>query len=378
MSFKKPLIVLTSALCLLTGCTKQAPLPVLAPVAAPAPVTTVWDKHINASTKVDFTKFTPAVDGSQLFTSDIKGDVGSVQLASGTDNWRVGLKQAASAGVAVGGGAIYVPTVKSELYALNEQNGQVLWHVSLPDLSSTGPTYAKGQVYVKTIDDKLIALNASTGQTLWTYDEGATQLQLLGSSRAVVSGNTVIAGFSDGKVNAINASNGQLIWQTVVATPQGFSDIGQMIGIYADPVIANGSVFVASYHGSLSALDLQSGQIQWQRKFSNYAGIAAAGNSLFASNPVGSIYALSQDDGSVLWKQNELNGRQLSGIAVDGNNIIVGDDQGNLHWLSQRDGHFAARTFLGKSPITVTPLVVSGNVVALTLNGNVFVLRLSA
>ncbi len=379
MSFKKPFILAICAMPFIAACTsKQSSLPPLAPVTSSVPVNTVWYKHINASTKIDFTKFTPAVDGSQLFASDVNGDVGSFQLNNGSDNWRTRLKKAASGGVAVGGGAVYVPTVNGELYALNEQNGAVLWHVTLPDQSNTAATYANGQVYVKTIDGKLVALNASNGQTVWTYDEGATELQLLGSSRAVVSGNTVIAGFSDGKVDAINANNGQLIWQTIVATPQGFSDVSQMVGVFADPVISGNAVYVASYHGTISALDLSSGRMIWQHPISNYAGIAVDDDSVFATNTGGTIFAYSKDDGTVLWKQSALHGRELSGPAINGSNIVLGDNEGNVHWLSEQDGHFTARTFVGKSPIAVTPLVVSGNVIVLSQNGNVFVLRLAA
>ncbi|MFN7097757.1 MAG: PQQ-binding-like beta-propeller repeat protein, partial [Gammaproteobacteria bacterium] len=237
---------------------------------------------------------------------------------------------------------------------------------------------ANGQVYVKTIDGKLTALTASNGQAAWTYDEGATELQLLGSSSAVVSGNTVVAGFSDGKVNAINANNGQLIWQTTVATPQGFSDVSQMVGIFANPVVYGGVVYVASYHGTVSALDLSSGHIIWQHPLSDYAGLAVNGDGVFAINTNGIIFAFSRDDGTMLWKQAALKGRQLSGTAIDDNNVVVGDNQGSLHWLSTQDGHFTARAYLGKSPIVVTPLVVSGNVIAMTQNGTVFVLRLSA
>lgn len=379
MSFKKPLILAICAIPFIGACsTKQPPLPVLAPVATPVPVHTLWYKHINASTKIDLTKYASAVDGSQLFTSDGQGLIGSFQLNTGEGSWRIHLKHPASAGVAVGGGAVYVPTINGELYALNEQNGAILWHVTLPDQSNTPPTYANGQIYVKTIDGKLVALNASNGQTSWTYDEGSTQLQLLGSSSAVVAGKTVIAGFSDGKVDAINATNGQLIWQATVATPQGFSDVSQMVGVFADPVISGNTVYVASYHGTISALDMSSGHIIWQHPLSNYAGIAVDNDSVFAANTAGTIFAYSKDDGSMLWKQSALHGRQLSGPAINGSNIVFGDNEGNVHWLSEQDGHFAARTFIGKSPISVTPLVAAGNVIVSSQNGNVYVLRLAS
>lgn len=378
MSFKKSLIPVAVALLLIAGCTsKTVPLPTLAPVDNSVPVNTVWLKHINSSTKVDLTKYTPAIDGSQLFTSDENGNTGSIQLATGESIWRVKLKPGVSGGVAVGNGLVFVPTQNGEIYALDEKNGSVRWHTALPNQSNTAPTYADARLYVKTIDDKVLAMNTSSGQIVWTYDQGATQLQLLGSSRVAVSGNTVVAGFSDGKVDAINANTGALMWQTTVATPEGFSDVAQMVGIFADPVISGFTVYVGAYHGSVAALDIDSGAVKWQHRFSTYDNIAVTDKGVFAAGQGGHIIGLSRSNGSVMWKQDALSKRSLSGIAVDGNNLVIGDDQGNLHWLSAQNGNFVARTSLGKTVIATTPLVVSGNVVVPAQNGNIVVLRLS-
>ncbi|MBY0543934.1 MAG: outer membrane protein assembly factor BamB [Gammaproteobacteria bacterium] len=385
MSFEKPLqkslktrfILAVAVLPFMAACTsKKVPPPMLAPVANSVPVATVWNKHVGASTKLDLTKYVPAVDGNQLFTSDTHGNIDAIQVATGKTSWHIRLKQGVSGGVAVGAGAVYVPTKDGHIYALNEQNGQTLWHKTLPNQSNTAPTYASSQVYVKTIDDKLVALSASTGQIAWSYDEGSTELQLLGSSRAAVSGDMVAAGFSDGKVDGVNAANGQLIWQTTVATPQGFSDVDQMIGVFADPIISGNTVYVASYNGSVAALDLNSGAVKWQTPFSSYANIGLSNDAIFAVNPDGKIVAFNRTNGAIKWKQDALAGRQLSGIAMDGNNLVLGDNLGNVHWLSQQDGHFVARTSLGKSAIAMPPVVASGHVIVLEQDGNMVVLRL--
>ncbi|NNM58385.1 MAG: outer membrane protein assembly factor BamB [Legionellales bacterium] len=378
MGLRKSLILTVCAVILMSGCTnKEAPLPTLVQVNHPIPVDTVWLKHINASSKVNLTKYTPVIDGSQLFTSDEKGNVSSIQLATGATNWHIKLKPGVSGGVEVGGSLVYVPTQNGEVYALNEENGNVRWHTVLPNQSNTAPTYAGARLYVKTIDDKVLALNTSTGQILWTYDQGATQLQLLGSSRVAVSGNTVIAGFSDGKVNALNANTGQLMWQTTAAVPQGFSDVAQMVGVFSDPIISGTTVFVGTYHGSVAALDIDSGTIKWQHNFSTYDNIAVTDAGVFAASTGGHIVGLNRANGTVMWKQDALAKRRLSGIAVDGNNLVVGDDQGNLHWLSAQNGAFVARIVLGKTAIETTPLSVSSDVIVSTQNGNVFVLRLA-
>jgi outer membrane protein assembly factor BamB len=350
---------------------KEAPVAKLAPLTNSAPVSAVWTKHIGSSTKVNFSKLTPVIDDQRAIIVDSHGDVIIAQLRDGTTVWSIRLPVAASAGAANSNDAIFVPTTNGKLYALNSKNGTELWHIDLPDQANTPPTYSKGRVFVKTIDDQLVVLDAATGQKQWDYDEGATQLQLMGSSRPIVAGNMVFAGFSDGKMNAYSASTGQLLWQTMVAVPRGFSDLGRMVGIFADPVVVGNIVYVASYHGTISALNAATGEIIWQRPLSSYAGLAVDNDAVFVSDSGGRIWAFSQRTGAVLWKQTTLRGRHITAPAVIGNTLVVADNEGNVHWLSQQDGHFVARTKLTSGSITSTPQV-QGDVVLLRAdNGNV-------
>ncbi len=368
MNLRKLIILSSIAFPLITACsTKEAPLPKLTPVTAETPVSTVWAKHIGSSSNINYSKLTPAIDNNQVIVVDSRGDVVAVQLKDSATLWSVKLPAATSAGATIGNDAVFVPTTNGKLYALNVKNGEQLWSVDLPDQSNTPPTYGKGQVFVKTIDDQLVALDASNGQLKWKYDEGATQLQLMGSSRAIVAGNTVYAGFSDGKLSAFNAANGQLLWQTLIAVPRGFSDVGRMVGISADPVVTGNTVYAASYHGTISALNATNGDILWQHPLSSYAGLAVANDAVYASDSRGRIWAFSRRNGIVLWKQRALRDRQITGPALVGNNIVVADHEGNVHWLSQQDGHFVARIKLTNGSITSTPQV-SGNMVLLRAN----------
>lgn len=378
MSLKKSFILAGMALLCLAACTSKTTLAPLAPVDNATPVNTIWYKHVGASTKVVLSKYTPAVSGTQLFTSDSQGNVVALSLQNGDRLWETRLKAAASGGVAVGNEMLFVPTIKGSLCALNQKNGELIWQTTLPNQSNTAPTYANGQVFVKTIDDKVVALSASTGQIQWTYDEGATQLQLLGSSRPVVVGNQVIAGFSDGEVDAIGRTNGVLLWQALIAVPTGFSDMGRMIGVFADPIVVGNTIYAASYQGSLSAIDINNGSIKWQVPLSDYAGIAVSNNKVVAVTPDGDVLAFNASNGAQVWKQTALEGRQLSGPAIDGNKVVLGDDQGNVHWLALSDGHFTSRTYVGKSAVAVTPLVVNDKVIVSSINGNMFVMQVGS
>jgi outer membrane protein assembly factor BamB len=373
----KLLALLFAVMPMLTACVSdQRATEPLAPVASAMPVNMNWERHLADGSRVDFTKLTPAIDGQQLFVAGSRGQITASNLATGKPMWSTTLKQGISGGPAAGSGNIYVPTTDGELYALRQTDGAIQWHIDLPDQSNTVPTYSNGQVFVKTIDDQLLSLNATTGQQNWKYDEGATQLQLLGSSSVAVKGNAVVAGFSDGKLNAIDAANGALVWQAMVGVPQGFTDMSRMVGIAADPIIYGGTAYAASYHGNIAAVDMSTGRIIWQHPLSVFAGIAVSNNAVFASDSKGRVWAFDKSDGTVLWKQTALVGRQVTGPAVTGNYIVVADSAGSVHWLSQQDGHFVARTAIGNVNITTTPQVTNQGVIVYANNGTVALLNL--
>ncbi len=364
-------------LSVLIGCGsgKKATLAPLEPMTEQLPVTQLWSRHIGSGAPLHYTKLVPAVADKRLYVVDHRGDVFATDITTGKTIWSEKLATEISGGVAYGEETLFIPTSHGKLYALHANDGTERWQVNLPDQANTAPTYYDHQVIVKTIDDHVVALDAADGKRRWNYDEGPTQLQIMGSSRAIVAGRTVYAGFSDGKMNALSINSGELLWQTMIAIPHGFSDIGRMIGISADPIVANNVIYAATYNGTITALNASNGDILWQHPLSDYAGLALASDAVFAVDADGVVWAYSRYSGTVLWKQTTLQGRHLSGPAVMGKNVIIADNEGNLHWLSRQDGHFVARTKVTNNPISQAPLVVDNLLIVKANNGNIAVYK---
>ncbi len=363
---------------ILTGCStlsglgsdnapKPAPLLALKNEYA---VKTLWTAHAQSGVAKDYLQLGPVAADGRLFTADAKGKVVALDAHNGRVIWRVNTKAPITSGPAVGQGLVVVGTADAQVIALNEQTGAVSWRVKVPNQVLAAPQISQNRIIITTISGKVCALSSQNGQILWTYDHTAPAMILRGGSLPQVADNKVIVGFSDGKLAAFDLGDGHLIWQQTIAVPQGAAPVQQMVDIVADPVIANGVIYVATYQGKIAAVALQTGQINWLQAISSYTGLVLGAQQVFVTDASGNVWAFARNNGQVLWTQHQLANRQLTAPQLIGNTVVVADGEGYIHGLSTVDGHLMARTLISKNKaILAAPVVVGNTVYVATQNG---------
>ena len=162
----------------------------------------------------------------------------------------------------------------------------------------------------------------------------------------------MVAGFSSGELNAYRYENGRQVWQDALQRTSIRTSVSSLSDIDADPVIDNGQVFAVGQGGRMVALELASGQRQWEL---NIAGIATpwvAGDWVFVVTDDAKLLCLSRINGHVRWinqmpqfehpksKKGEIDytGPILAGgrlIAVGSNGVIINIDPATGNYQSQ-------------------------------------------
>jgi outer membrane protein assembly factor BamB len=337
----------------------------------------LWSTRVGYGIDKDYLKLGPIVD-NKIFVADADGRVAAIDTQSGDKSWQTNTKTSITSGPTVGNGLVVVGTVDAQIIALNENTGQQVWRVKLPNALLAAPQISQDRVLVRTVDGKLCSLAVQDGHILWMYDHGSPDLILRVNSVPQVMGNVVVAGFADGKLAAFSLSQGGLLWEQTIAYPQGVGQAQQMVDVAADPVIAGGVIFVATYQGKVAAVSLQSGQILWQKDISTYTGLALGSQLLYVTDAQGTVWAFDRRTGNVAWHQTLLTNRMLTAPVLMGNAVVVADGEGYLHWLSQQDGHFVGRTLVAKEQKIVAPPAVLGNIIyTVTKDGRLFAVRVS-
>ena len=160
---------------------------------------------------------------------------------------------------------------------------------------------ASGALYVMSQDNQIYSLKESDGSTNWSAAASLEIAGVFGSASPAVGQGTVVAGFSSGELNAYRYENGRQVWQDALQRTSIRTSVSSLSDIDADPVIDNGQVFAVGQGGRMVALELTTGQRQWEL---NIAGIATpwvAGDWIFVVTDDAKLLCISPLNGHIRW-----------------------------------------------------------------------------
>lgn len=223
----------------------------------------------------------------------------ALSAADGTTRWRtplIGCFPTVGSGypLLLAGGLIYVAPSGHDcapsgwVYALRTSDGSIAWQTPferavLPTLGLTDGALLVASSTYPAVDeqDYLTALRPSDGRRLWRVSLGVAPYYL-----AAADGVAVVSGeFFGGKLEARSARDGRRLWSTSA------SRYGTSL-----PVIARGLVYVGGEDGSLYALRLRDGTVQW-----HFAASPGSSGALAPSVPAVADDLVYWGDGPVLY-----------------------------------------------------------------------------
>jgi outer membrane protein assembly factor BamB len=345
------LALVAASVLALTGCSTDKDLkPVvhnpskLPALTAPSKtLTLVWKDAIGGESKLDPLRPQLDVQDGNVYAASHDGRIYAWNV-TGQKLWQVSTKYVITSGVSVADGALIFGTAKGSIVALDAKTGQQLWtqHTSSSILS---PALISGnRVVVLGTDGSVTAINLKTGQASWAYDIPTPTLNLRGSSSPVLfDENTVIIAGDAGRIYALDLTTGVPKWERRVAVSDGVSEVQRLIDINGDPLISGRQLYVVSYQGQLTAMNIDDQQVNWVVSTSSLRTPAEGLGNIYVSTVEGKILAIDELSGKSAWTQDALSYRGLSNPVVLGRYLIVGDASGYLHIIEQTEGKIVGR-----------------------------------
>ncbi|MBC7661496.1 MAG: PQQ-binding-like beta-propeller repeat protein [Chitinophagaceae bacterium] len=154
----------------------------------------------------------PQVVGNEVFIGSVEGDIRSIHIASGKENWRLRpgkddfrFKDIVGE-IGVGTNQIYATRYDGLIFGIDIQakpNG-TLWEVTAPSITTSA--YRDGTMYIGSMNGELLAIQASNGRQLWKAKLGQSIKSLTVGEKAIFVGG------SQGRISAVALSGGQLLW----------------------------------------------------------------------------------------------------------------------------------------------------------------------
>ncbi len=358
MSVYRQLSILTLSL-LLTGCAGFS-MPNLNPlvwfsddeVAPPTALVNIdtevslrrqWSVNIGNGQGDKYTEITPSIDNGVIYTASENGNVVAVDIDTGNTIWRTRLDVTITGGVGASNGLVMVATEDAEVVVLNQNDGGLKWRHAVSSEILSAPQTNGDVVVAQSVDDKLVALDVVDGEQRWIYETTQPALTLRGSSKPVITADSVIAGFSNGTLVAVSADDGVYRWEERVAVPEGEYDIDRVIDVDGDLLLDGARILAASYQGNLMAFEVTSGRIVWGMEASSYHGMAQGFGNIYYCDDKSQINAVRDNSEDVVWENTDLVNREITAPTSIGNYIAVADFEGYVHLLSQIDGRIVGR-----------------------------------
>jgi outer membrane protein assembly factor BamB len=270
-------------------------------------------------------------------------------------------------GIAYDNGRIFATNGLGYVAALDESTGGILWQVRPGGPLRGAPTVDNGAVYVMSQDNQIYSLKESDGSNNWSQAAALEIAGVFGSASPAVGSGTVVAGFSSGELNAYRYENGRQVWQDALQRTSIRTSVSSLSDIDADPVIDSGQVFAVGQGGRMVALELASGQRQWEL---NIAGIATpwvAGDWVFVVTDDARLLCLSRVNGHVRWinqmpqfehpkaKKGEID---YTGPILAGGRLITVGSNGVIINIDPATGNYQSQTRVGAG-ISLPPVVAN-------------------
>ncbi|MEK7323030.1 MAG: outer membrane protein assembly factor BamB [Pseudomonadota bacterium] len=338
-------------------------------------IKSAWSKPMGAWDAAPQGDVRPVLVGEKLFVVDGKHWLRAYQARGGKLLWERRLGGEISAGITAAGEVLLLGTRQAEVLALSQKDGAPVWRTSVSSEVLAPPAAGEDMVVIRAGDGKIAALNLHDGVQRWVVERPVPSLTLRGIGAAVITDGVVYAGFANGKLLALSLRDGAVQWETVVAQPQGRSELERMVDVDARPLPLDDTVYAAAYHGRVTAVSRSNGRVLWPREVSTYTDLAYDNDNIYVCDEEGRLWALDRRSGSALWKQEQLHYRAVSAPVVFGDYLVVADVEGYLHWLARSDGHLAGRYHISDRGVVGTPLVADDLLYAVGADGTITALR---
>ncbi len=175
----------------------------------------------------------------------------------------------------------------------------------------------------------LLVRSVRCSAVIWSYDGPANNIAV-----PTISGNLVVAAFSEGQVTCLRVIDGSEVWPVPFRRPQRF---------ITAPGVAAGAAIVCSDYGKVCAVDITDGQKRWEADLQDLLSGAplVTDEAVYVVSSSGKVHAFSAKTGNHRWATST--GTSLCGqptfcegviVTAGSEGIILGldADSGRILW----------------------------------------------
>ena len=224
----------------------------------------IWQRRIGKPMRA-----APTVSGERVFVITLDNELHALSTRGGTELWSHAVA-AEPAGIlggaspAVDAGVVVAPYTSGELFALKAENGRVVWSDTLSrtrqltPLASLSaiigrPVIDRGRVYAISHSGRLAAIELRSGARLW-------ERNIAGIESPWVAGDFIFLVTLEGEVVCLSRRDGRIRWVQTLQRYEDEEDKEDPIK-WTGPVLISDRLVVISSHGVAVSISPYSGEV---------------------------------------------------------------------------------------------------------------------
>lgn len=279
-----------------------------------------WTHQFSSGPEVDIAGPPLVADGT-AFTATRSGHAAAINVNSGETRWQTTTTGEVSDSPILHGDTLYLVGANGAVRALDPTRGGVRWaeqasafaesfvradpaitsgHMVLTieraglvtarrltdwrptwrlDVgSTTRSTATDGRVVIGT-EAGVRAVDAMSGETIWEYEGPGP-----GRALSAIEGGVVCAVFDAGDLRLLDTATGTQRWQTRLDE-----------AVFRQPLVADGTVYVATEDGGVHALTGETGETRWHGDFHAEPVVDVAGDVIAVGTSDGTVTVLREE-----------------------------------------------------------------------------------
>jgi len=354
-------------------------------LALPLNLSRGWSASIHGGGPRERLASPPVIANGKLFVADADGVVRAFDSRTGARLWATPLdttkKDSAvlfGGGVSVDGNKVYATDGRGDAASLDAATGKILWKVRPGGPLRGAPGIGLGGVYVLSQDNQVFALKEDTGEVVWAVSATLQTAGVFGVAAPSIAQGTVVVGFSSGELSALRYENGRIVWQDQLARTSITTSVSSISDIDASPVVDGGKVYAIGQGGRMVAMDLVSGQRDWELNVGGLSTPWLAGDWLFVVTNEAKLLCVSRVSGKIRWitqlphwRDPKTKNKSIgwSGPVLAGGRLILVNTRGELVNVNVADGKIGTTMKAGPG-FYLAPVVANNTLYLLDEKGH--------
>ena len=186
----------------------------------------------------------------------------------------------------------------SKYYALDIDTGKILWMKKNMSPFNSQIKTIKGNFFIVDFENVLRAYSVKDGKEIWSSRTDSTLVRSQKKLSMVIIDNYVYFNNSLGDVSAIDIKTGELMWQRPTQSTESYENIYALEN--SEIISDNKNLYFSNNKNKFFSIDIKTGTINWQQTISSSLRPTLVEKYLFTISNDGFLIILDKDSGNVI------------------------------------------------------------------------------